>query len=297
MASPPDSFLRSKQNGRGVAHDAAPDCAIFWLLDRNQINRRIFAATINLNFELKPVTFIKARHASAFNGRNVDESIGLAIIALNKAKALHRVEKFDGARRLFAGQLTLRAAAITAAEAAAIRTITAITWRSAACHRQGFTVDLEIGRGDLATTINQRETERLTIGKPCEAELFDSRNMDEYILAAIIAHDKAEALLCVEEFYNAGAFADNLCGHRRAARRTAATKAATTTTAEAIAAATAETVAAAAAAEAITAAKTAAKLLFAKTVPFVSAAPAAIATTPFIETHALNNFPQMSPEY
>jgi hypothetical protein len=115
--------------------------------------------------------------------------------------------------------------------------------------------------------------------------------MDEHIFAAIIANDKAKAFLRVEEFYNACAFTNDLCWHgwpawRATAAKTAAAAAKAITTAKA--AATAETV---------TAAKAAAIIVLAETVPFISAAPAAIAATPFIETHAKINFPQNSSAY
>jgi hypothetical protein len=126
--------------------------------------------------------------------------------------------------------------------------------------------------------------------------------MNENVFAAFIPHDETETLLRIEEFYNAGAFANDLRGHA-----TAATAAAETT---ATAAAAAETTAAAATAEAIattkataiTAAKattvtkattrravaaaeirTATERIFAKSVPLVLAAP----TAPSVKTHAL----------
>jgi hypothetical protein len=93
--------------------------------------------------------------------------------------------------------------------------------------------------------------------------------VDEHVLAAVIANDKAETLLAIEEFYNAlGGAEDNARAHvTRGARTTeaaaagAAAKATTTTAAEATAAAAAEAITAAAAtvataAEAITAAAT-----------------------------------------
>jgi hypothetical protein len=271
------------------------------LLNRCQINRCIFTATINLNFKFEPIPFIQVGHASPFNRRNMDECIGLAVITLNKAEALHRVEKFDCSSRFFTRELTLRAATITAAKAtacAAIRAIPAITRWAAVGYWHGFAVDLKISRRNLATTINQRETKWLAVSKPGQTGLFNRRDVNEHIFATIIADNKAKAFLPVEEFYNASALTNDLGRHRWPTRGTAATKttAAASTATKAIA--TAKT--AATAAESITtAAKTAAAaaiLIVTKTVPLVSAAPAAITTAPFIETHAKNNFPQNSSE-
>jgi hypothetical protein len=131
----------------------------------------------------------------------------------------------------------------------------------------------------------------------------------EHILAAVIANDEAEALLAVEEFYDASAFADNLgrhatgtaagCSTAEAATAAAAETAATAAAAEAIttATATAESVttateAIAATAKAVTTAKAAVETAFtAETVTLVAPAPATIPAASFIETHALFVFP------
>jgi hypothetical protein len=134
--------------------------------------------------------------------------------------------------------------------------------------------------------------------------------VNEHILAAIVANDEAEALLAIEEFYDACAFADDLGGHAAASAATAtATEAATTAaaaiatataattvaaaTAAAIAAAATESVAAAAEAAAITAAEAAAatEIVAAETIALVAATSATIAAATFIETHALFVFP------
>ena len=105
----------------------------------------------------------------------------------------------------------------------------------------------EVGRRDPAAAIDERELERLAVGKVGEARLLDRGDVDEHVLAAVIADDEAEALLRVEEFDDALAFANDLGGHAAA---TAATAAETTAAA---ATAAAEATAAAAAAEAATA--------------------------------------------
>jgi len=128
--------------------------------------------------------------------------------------------------------------------------------------------------------------------------------VDENVFAAVIAHDKAETLLRVEELYNALAFADDLRGHPTAAAKTAAAAAAEATAATAAteavtAAAKAVTAAnAAATAEAIAAATTAAEAavksaakVVTEIVALVPAASTTFAAPPFIETHALFVFP------
>jgi hypothetical protein len=128
----------------------------------------------------------------------------------------------------------------------------------------------------------------------------------EHIFAAVITNDEAEALLCVEELYDASRFADNLGGHAAAAAPTAAeaTAAATTeaATATEAAASAAAIPAAAAKAAAVTAAESttifetaaeaaAAEVIVAETIALVPAAPTALSATSSIETHALFVFP------
>lgn len=217
----------------------------------------------------------------------MNKRIGLTVIALNEAEAFHSVEELDRAARTFAGKLTLRSA-ITCRGATAETAgawFTCFTRRAAIGHRKGFAIDLQIGRRNLAAAIDQGEAQRLTFGQTCQAGLLDCADVNEHIFATIVTHDKAEALLSIEELYNAGAFPNDLGRH-------AATAAASTRATAAETAAAASTAAeAAATAEAITAAaKTAATLfcvsaeiLVAETVPLVLAAPAATS----IKTHAL----------
>src|SRR4030095_10696095 len=87
---------------------------------RLEVHRRIFAAPVDLDLELEAVAFVQRRQAGALDGRDMDESVRLAIVAADEAEALHGVEELDGALGLLAGQLALRAA-IAAAEAAAFR--------------------------------------------------------------------------------------------------------------------------------------------------------------------------------
>src|SRR6202008_2945771 len=114
-----------------------------------------------------------------------------------------------------AGQLALRAAAAAAVAAEAATTIAAEATlarrarRTAIGDRQGVALDLEIGRADLAATIDQGEAQRLALGQAGKPGLLDRADMDEHVLGAIVADDEAEALLAVEEFDHAGAFADD----------------------------------------------------------------------------------------
>ena len=312
-----------KQKGPVVAKDNRACC--FWpfwcaaLLLRRQVYGCVLAATVNLDFELETIAFIKRRHTRTLDGRDVHECVGLSVVALNEAKALHRVEELDSARRFLTGQLALRrAAAVTTAVAATIVAAEAAFAGFARCafldcHR--FAVDLEIGGRNTTTAIDEREAHWLTFCKTGQTGLLDCRDVNEHILAAIITHDEAEALLRVEEFYDASRFANHLGRHAATAAKAAAatststaateTAAAAATTAEAVAAT--GKAAAAAAAESVTAAgKTAATaaepvsaaeaatiaeataaaaIVAAETVALVPAAPAAFAAAPSIKTH------------
>lgn len=229
---------------------------------RFEVDGGVLAAAIDFDIELQTVAFVERNHPGAFDRADVDESVGLAVIALNEAEAFHRVEELNGAGRRFAGQLTLRtsaapkAAAITtpiaAAEATPITTpittveIAARFTRSAVFHGQRFAFDFKVSGRNLAPAIHQREGQRLTFGEAGKARLFDRADVHEHIFAAFIALDEAEAFLTIEEFYDAIAFADDLGWH--AGARSTATAAAKATTAAATATITAATIATAEAA-------------------------------------------------
>src|SRR5688572_24264751 len=134
------------------------------LLDRLQIHRRGLAATVDLELELDPVAFIEADHSGTLDRRDVDEGVGLAVVAADEAEALHRVEELDRALGLFAGQLALRPAAAAGpiAIAAAAGTV-AILARGPLLHRHRLALDLEVGRGDPAAAVDERELERLAV--------------------------------------------------------------------------------------------------------------------------------------
>jgi hypothetical protein len=129
--------------------------------------------------------------------------------------------------------------------------------------------------------------------------------VDEHVLSAIVTDDETEALLRIEEFDDAFAFADDLRRHSAttATTKTAASAASAAETAAASAAIAAAAVAVAtasaiAAARPITEAAAAAKaaallvttaefleIVFAETFALVAAATAAIPLAPSIETH------------
>jgi hypothetical protein len=282
--------------------------------NRAQIDRRIFAAAIDFNVKFNLVAFAKIAKTGAFNRRDVNEHIGLSIITLNKAEALHRIEEFDNTRGLFASEFALGASATAArstteassttaaAEAATIRAIRPLRAFATLLHRQRFAVDLQIGCRNFAAPVDQCIFERLSVSEACKASLFDRRNMHENIRRAVFRSDKTKALARIEEFDCTLAFANHLGWHLRtrgtatSAKATAAaaakaiSTAATATKAITAAAAGTETAAAAtkaistAAAKAITATTTAA--VIAEAFKPVASAPSAITAPSFIETHA-----------
>src|SRR5262249_3803688 len=130
--------------------------------DRLQVHRGIFAAPIDLELEFEPVALVEVGHAGAFDRRDVDEGIGLAVIALHEAEALHRVEEFDRAAGLPAGRLPGRTA--TAASARAAEAAAAFA-RSALLDRHRLALDLEVGRRNPAAAIDEGELERLAVGQ------------------------------------------------------------------------------------------------------------------------------------
>lgn len=238
--------------------------------------------------------------------------IRLAIIALDETKALHRVKELYRARSALTRQLTLRSGITlkTTSTGSARFTCFARFTRGAFFDWHRLAINLEIGCRNTATTINQRETQRLTISQTGQAGLFNSRNVYEHIFAAIITHDEAKTLLAIEELNDAGTFADNLRGHTAAtaAATTAAEAAAATTAAEAAATCaitaaeaatitTAETAAVAkTATEATTIAAEAATIGEGIKTAFTTEIIALVTSTaltapPSIKTHALQIFP------
>src|SRR5207249_5518892 len=85
---------------------------------RLQVHSRGFAAAVHFELELQPIAFVERRDPGALHGGNVHERVGLSVIALDEAKALHRVEELDGSACFLAGQLALWSAIATTAAAA-----------------------------------------------------------------------------------------------------------------------------------------------------------------------------------
>ena len=183
-------------------------------------------SSVDFKVELVPFALIDALKARAFDRTDVYKRIRLAIVTGQKAEALHRVEELDRSGRLLAGQFALRS-------------------NGPLLDRNHVANDLKVLRRYLPATINKIELKLLPFGKPFKACAFDSADVHENIFPAGFLLDEAEALLCVEEFYDALAGSDDLSGHtvETAACTTAAARSATTTATTA--AATAESVTAA----------------------------------------------------
>src|SRR5690606_14908033 len=160
----------------------------------------VLPSSVDLEVEFESIAFVDSRKARALHRADVDERVFLAIVAGDEAEALHRIEELDRSRRLLAGQLALRAGGLL-------------------LYGDHVTDDLQIGRGNLATAIDQVEGKLLPFGQAFEAGALDLADVDEHVLTALIALDEAEALLGIEEFYHAGAGADDVGGHAAASRR------------------------------------------------------------------------------
>src|SRR5688572_26994654 len=227
------------------------------VLTRHQVDRRVLASSVDLEVELELVALVEALQPRALDRADVDERVRLPVVAGDEAEALHRVEELDSARRLLAGQLALRRG-------------------RALLDRDDVADDLEIARRDLAAAVDQVELQLLVFGQTVKPSTLDRADMDEDVLAAVIAGDEAEALLGVEELDLAAAGADDLRRHPAgapAAARSAAAEAVATAPAEAAAA---RPVAAAEAASAAASAVAAASAI-ATTEPAAVAAEAAAA--------------------
>lgn len=240
----------------------------------------MLASSVDFEVELEPVAFVDRRQTRAFNRRNVNECIGLAIVANEETETLDRVEEFNRAGCLLASQFATR------------------FFRSAAAagNRNYVTDDLKILSGNFATAIDKVEFQLLPFGQPFQTGTFDCGNVHEHIFTASFLGNEAEAFLAIEELHRAFAGADNLRGHAVETATTAAARTATATAAaETVTAATAtETITAAAAAEAVTATEIVARrktvrppaerieVVLAETIAFVPAA-----TAPSVITHSL----------
>jgi hypothetical protein len=127
--------------------------------------------------------------------------------------------------------------------------------------------------------------------------------VNEHIFTAIVTDDEAESLLAVEEFYDTGAFTDDLGRHAGTAATTAATETAAATaeaitaaakaiaaTTEAVTTAPEAITAAKSSAEAVAAAKSSAEVIVPEAVTLIPAT--TLPAAPTIETHAVLVFPK-----
>jgi hypothetical protein len=66
------------------------------LADESEILSRRLAVPAAGEFVLNPLAFVQASEACSLDGGDVDESIGIAVIRLNKAKAFRRIKPLHG---------------------------------------------------------------------------------------------------------------------------------------------------------------------------------------------------------
>jgi hypothetical protein len=229
----------------------------------------VLAAPVHFELERESVAFVERRKPGAFDGRNVNEGVRLSIIPLDEAESLHRIEELDRSLGLFARELALGAAL-----------------RALDRHRLAF--DSKVRRRNASAAIDESELERLPVCEIGEASLLDGRDVDEDIVAPVIADDEAEAFLGIEELHDPLPFTDDLRGHSATA---AATESAATAAAEAATVTASESAAVAeiapAAEPAVLESTAVAVAFLEEPVALVSTATATIALTPSVETHAL----------
>ncbi|CDO34685.1 hypothetical protein SPHV1_180025 [Novosphingobium sp. KN65.2] len=172
----------------------------------DQIYGRRLAAPIDLDLEFKLIAFGEPMQTGAFDGADVYERVGLAIIAHNKAKALGAVEELDRAGSLLASRLP---------------------WSRGPFATFGdddLTDDGQIRRGNLAVALDQLEFQLLAFSQRFKTGGLHGTDVHEGIVAATLKLDEAEALVRVEEFHGATTLTDNLAWPTT---RTAAAKTAT----------------------------------------------------------------------
>src|SRR3546814_19331225 len=86
--------------------------------ERLKVGRRHLAAPVDLQLEAEALTLVQALQPGPLDSRDMDECIGLAVIALNEAETLHRVEELHRALDALASGLALMAPATTRRAAA-----------------------------------------------------------------------------------------------------------------------------------------------------------------------------------
>src|SRR3546814_7461103 len=90
--------LHHKQKGRPMA--ALSVCMSGRsVLMRLDVHRGELAAVVDFDVESDAVALVETRHAGALHRADVDEGVGLSVVARDEAEALRRVEEFDGDRK------------------------------------------------------------------------------------------------------------------------------------------------------------------------------------------------------
>ena len=184
----------------------------------------MLSASVDFEIELVTLALVEAAEPRPFDRADVNERIGLTVVARQEAETLHRIEELHRAYRLLAGKLTTRSA---------FASIAAATGAAAAAlflHGNDIAYDLKILSRDLPASVDQVEFEFLAFAQAFETSAFDRADMDEDIFSAAILLDEAEALLRVEELDRSLAGSDDLGRH--AVSTTGSAAAATVSTAE-----------------------------------------------------------------
>jgi hypothetical protein len=197
----------------------------------------MLAASVDLKIELEAFTFVDGSQTGTLYRADMHERIRLAVIAHQKAEALHGIEEFDRASDPFACQFALRRS------------------RSAGFDGDHIPDNLKILRGDFPAAIHQIEFELLAFRQSFQPGTFNGTDVHEDIFAAGFLLDEAEALCRVEKLDHALAGANHLRWHPTEATCTASTAAGATRATRSAAAtrsATAEAITTTAAAKAAT---------------------------------------------
>lgn len=177
---------------------------MFEQLFRDQIHRSGLTALIHFQFKLQLVAFFQPAHARAFYGRDMDESIGLAVIALDEAKALGTIEEFYSASSLFTGQFSARGAT------------TVIAATTSSRYFDKVALDLNVRSRNFSAAVNQRKPQGLAFGQALQARSLNLADVDKNVFATTVLNDEAKTFLRIKKFDGSGAFTDNLVRHAAA---------------------------------------------------------------------------------
>ena len=164
----------------------------------NQIDRCRFAAPVDFQLKFEFVALFQPAHPGSFDCRNMHKCIWLTIIPLDESEAFHAVEELDRSAGFFSGQFPLRGG-------------TAID------DFDQFALNLNIGSGNLATSVHKRKAQSLAFGQPLEPSPFNLADMHKDIVTTRILDDESEAFLSIEKLNFSRAFANHLIWHATAA--------------------------------------------------------------------------------